>query len=196
MRCHMKRYLFLMAILCIWSVSFNSVKAVSNAELQDTSRFEHIISSGDSGGGDSKYIELNTIRDVSTADNIKSIEAKIYVVLPSSDLIREYTIHYDYRLNDSFANLVAKIPEFKKQFPDFYLGEIWNIKMDNSGIVGTVKAQQDYTLNGESKPTRPGYKGYEHVTFLTPTDFDFESYRVANQVYKKVFGVFYDDVIR
>ena len=68
--------------------------------------------------------------------------------------------------------------------------------MDASGIVGTVKAQQDYTLNGESKLTQPGYKGYEHVTFLTPTDFDFESYHVANRVFKKVFGVFYDDVIR
>lgn len=39
-------------------------------------------------------------------------------------------------------------------------------------------------------------KGYEHVTFLTPTDFDFESYHVANRVYKKVFGIFYDDVSR
>ena len=68
--------------------------------------------------------------------------------------------------------------------------------MDNSGIVGTVKAQQDYTLNGESKPTQPGYKGYEQVTFLTPTDFDFESYHVANRVFKKVFGIFYDDVSR
>ena len=56
--------------------------------------------------------------------------------------------------------------------------------MDDSGIVGTVKAQQDYTLNGERKPTQPGYKGYEHVTFLTPTDFDFESYHVANRVFK------------
>ena len=63
-------------------------------------------------------------------------------------------------------------------------------------IVGTIKAQQDYTLNGESKPTQPGYKGYEHVTFLTPTDFDFESYHVANRVFKKVFGIFYDDVSR
>ena len=37
---------------------------------------------------------------------------------------------------------------------------------------------------------------YVHVTFLTPTDFDFESYHVANRVFKKVFGVFYDDVTR
>ena len=37
---------------------------------------------------------------------------------------------------------------------------------------------------------------YVHVTFLTPTDFDFESYHVANRVFKKVFGVFCDDVIR
>lgn len=175
---------------------FNSVKAVSNVELQDTSRFEHIISKGDTGGGDGKYIELSTVKDVSTSTSTKSIETKIYVVLPSSNLIREYTIHYDYNLNYSFANLVARMPEFKQQFPDFYLGEIWNIKMDDSGIVGTVKAQQDYTLYGESKPTQPGYKGYEHVTFLTPTDFDFESYHVANRVFKKVFGVFYDDVIQ
>ena len=162
----MKRFLFFMALLCVWCISFNSVKAVSNAELQDISRFEHIISKGDTGGGDGKYIELSTIRDVSTSTSTKSIEAKIYVVLPSSDLIREYTIHYDYNLNYSFANLVARMSEFKQQFPDFYLGEIWNIKMDASGIVGTVKAQQDYTLNGESKLTQPGYKGYEHVTFL------------------------------
>lgn len=192
----MKRFLFIMAILCVWCVSFTSVKAVSNVELRDTSRFEHIISKGDTGGGDGKYIELSTVKDVSTSDSTKSIEAKIYVVLPSSDLIREYTIRYDYNLTYSFANLVARIPEFKERFPDFYLGDIWKLKMDDSGIVGTVKAQQDYTLNGESKPTQPGYKGYEHVTFLTPTDFDFESYHVANRVFKKVFGVFYDDVIR
>ena len=191
----MKRFLFIMALLCVWCVSFTSVKAVSNAELQDTSRFEHIVSKGDTGGGDGKYIELSTVKDMSTSTSTKSIEAKIYVVLPSSDLIREYTIHYDYNLNYSFANLVARMPEFKKKFPNFYLGEIWNIKIDDSGIVGTVKAQQDYTLHGESKPTQPGYKGYEHVTFLTPTDFDFESYHVANRVFKKVFGVFYDDVI-
>ena len=92
--------------------------------------------------------------------------------------------------------MVAKVPELKTRLPDFSLNEIWNIKMDDSGIVGTVKAQQDYTLHGERKPTQPGYKGYEHVTFLTPTDFDFESYHVANRVFKKVFGVFYDDVIR
>lgn len=192
----MKRFLFFMALLCVLCISFNSVKAVSNAELQDTSRFEHIISKGDTGGEDGKYIELSTLKDVSTSGSTKSVEAKIYVVLPSSDLVREYTIHYDYNLNYSFAHLVAKIPEFKQQFPDFHLGEIWNIKMDNSGIVGTVKAQQDYTLNGESQPTKPGYKGYEHVTFLTPTDFDFESYHVANRVFKTVFGIFYDDVSR
>jgi len=187
----MKRFLILMAILCVCGVSVNSVKAVSNVELQDTSRFEHIISKGDTGGGDGKYIELSTLKDVSTSGSTKSIEAKIYVVLPSADLIREYAIHYY-----SFANLVAKMPEFKKRLPDFSLNDIWNIKMDDSGIVGTVKAQQDYTLNGESKPTQPGYKGYEHVTFLTPTDFDFESYHVANRVFKKVFGIFYDDVSR
>ena len=192
----MKRFLILMAILCVLCVSVNSVKAVSNAELQDTTRFEHIISKGDTGGGDGKYIELSTLKDVSTSTSTKSIEAKIYVVLPSSDLIREYTIWYDYNLTYSFANLVARMPEFKQRFPEFSLNDIWNLKLDDSGIVGTVKAQQDYTLNGESKPTQPGYKGYEHVTFLTPTDFDFESYHVANRVFKKVFGIFYDDVSR
>ena len=192
----MKRFLFFMALLCIWCISFNSVKAVSNAELQDTSRFEHIVSKGDTGGGDGKYIELSTLKDVSTSGSTKSVEAKIYVVLPSSDLVREYTIHYDYNLNYSFAHLVAKVPEFKQQFPDFYLGEIWNIKMMESGIVGTVLNQQDYTLNGESKPTQPPLKGYENVTFLTPTDFDFESYHVANRIFKMVYGTFYDDVIR
>ena len=192
----MKHFIFLVALVCVLCASLNSVKAVSNTELQDTSRFARIISKGDTGGGDGKYIELSTIRDNSPEARIRNIEAKIYVVLPSSDLIREYKVRYDYDLNRSFANMVAKASKLKTRLPDFSLHEIWNIKMDNSGIVGTVKAQQDYTLNGESKLTQPGYKGYEHVTFLTPTDFDFESYHVANQVFKKVFGVFYDDVIR
>ena len=192
----MKHFVFLVALVCVLCASLNPVKAVSNTELQDTSRFARIISKGDTGGGDGKYIELSTLRDISTDARTKSIETKIYVVLPSSDLIREYTIRYDYNLNYSFANLVAKMPEFKQQFPDFYLGEIWNIKMMESGIVGMVLNQQDYTLNGESKPTQPALKGYENVTFLTPTDFDFESYHVANRVFKMVYGTFYDDVIR
>ena len=192
----MKRFLFLMVLVCVVCTSFNTVKAVSNTELQDTSRFTRIISKGDTGGGDGKYIELSTIRDNSTNAHTKSIEAKIYVVLPSSDLIREYIVRYDYDLNLSFANLVAKAPQLKTRLPDFSLNEIWNIKMMESGIVGTVLNQQDYTLNGESKPTQPALKGYENVTFLTPTDFDFESYHVANRIFKMVYGTFYDDVIR
>ena len=192
----MKRFLFLMVLVCVVCTSFNTVKAVSNTELQDTSRFTRIISKGDTGGGDGKYIELSTIRDNSTNAHTKSIEAKIYVVLPSSDLIREYMVRYDYDLNLSFANMVAKAPQLKTRLPDFSLNELWNIKMMESGIVGTVLNQQDYTLNGESKPTQPALKGYENVTFLTPTDFDFESYHVANRIFKMVYGTFYDDVIR
>lgn len=192
----MKRFLFLMALVCVLCISFSSVKAVSNTELQDTSRFARIISKGDTGGEDGKYIELSTIRDNSTDTHTKNIEAKIYVVLPSSDLIREYKVRCDYDLNLSFANMIAKAPELKTRLPDFSLNEIWNMKMMESGIVGTVLNQQDYTLNGESKPTQPALKGYENVTFLTPTDFDFESYHVANQVFKMVYGTFYDDVVR
>ena len=196
MRCLMKRFLFLMVLVCVLCASFNTVKAVSNSELQDTSRFARILSKGDTGGGDGKYIELSTIRDNSTNAHTKNIEAKIYVVLPSSDLIREYMVRYDYDLNLSFANMVAKAPQLKTRMPDFSLNEIWNIKMMESGIVGTVLNQQDYTLNGESKPTQPSLKGYENVTFLTPTDFDFESYHVANCIFKMVYGIFYDDVVR
>ena len=192
----MKRFLFLMVLVCVLCASFNTVKAVSNSELQDTSRFARILSKGDTGGGDGKYIELSTIRDNSTNAHTKNIEAKIYVVLPSSDLIREYMVRYDYDLNLSFANMVAKAPQLKTRMPDFSLNEIWNIKMMESGIVGRVLNQQDYTLNGESKPTKPALKGYENVTFLTPTDFDFESYHVANRIFKMVYGTFYDDVIR
>ena len=192
----MKRFLFLMVLVCVLCASFNTVKAVSNSELQDTSRFARILSKGDTGGGDGKYIELSTIRDNSTNAHTKNIEAKIYVVLPSSDLIREYKVRYDYDLNLSFANMVAKAPQLKTRMPDFSLNEIWNIKMMESGIVGTVLNQQDYTLNGESKPTQPALKGYENVTFLTPTDFDLESYHVANRIFKIVYGTFYDDVTR
>ena len=110
----MKHFLVLMALVCVLCASVNPVKAVSNTELQDTSRFARIISKGDTGGGDGKYIELSTIRDNSTDAHTKNIEAKIYVVLPSSDLIREYKVRYDYDLNLSFANMVAKAPKDRK----------------------------------------------------------------------------------
>ena len=42
-----------MALLCIWCISFTSVKAVSMLEnYKIQSRFEHIVSKGDTGGGD------------------------------------------------------------------------------------------------------------------------------------------------
>lgn len=66
MRCLMKHFVFLVALVCVLCASLNPVKAVSNTELQDTSRFARIISKGDTGGGDGKYIELSTIRDNST----------------------------------------------------------------------------------------------------------------------------------
>ena len=34
-------------------------------------------------------------------------------------LIREYKVRYDYDLNRSFANMVAKAPELKTRLPDF-----------------------------------------------------------------------------
>lgn len=75
----MKHFVFLVALVCVLCASLNSVKAVSNTELQDTSRFARIISKGDTGGGDGKYIELSTLKDVSTSGSTKSVEAKIYV---------------------------------------------------------------------------------------------------------------------
>ena len=148
MRYLMKHFVVLMALVCVLCASVTPVKAVSNTELQDTSRFARIISKGDTGGGDGKYIELSTIRDNSTNAHTKNIEAKIYVVLPSSDLIREYKVRYDYDLNLSFANMVAKALELKTRLPDFSLNERWNIKMMESCIVGTVLNQQNYIHNG------------------------------------------------
>ena len=45
----MKHFVFLVALVCVLCASLNPVKAVSNTELQDTSRFARIISKGDTG---------------------------------------------------------------------------------------------------------------------------------------------------
>ena len=45
----MKHFVVLVALVCVLCASLNSVKAVSNTELQDTSRFARIISKGDTG---------------------------------------------------------------------------------------------------------------------------------------------------
>ena len=62
-------------------------QAISQTELLDTARFQHIDSTVDSGRGDGKYLDLTSVRSVEAPNGHRRIEATVYVLMPAADLI-------------------------------------------------------------------------------------------------------------
>ena len=92
---------FLWLLVCL--VLPLQCQAISQSELLDTERFQHIDSSVDSGRGDGKYLDLESIRTIVDSNGHRRIEATLYVLMPASNLIQGIQIEYDYQLNQSLA---------------------------------------------------------------------------------------------
>ena len=63
-------------------------QGISQSELLDTARFQHIDSTVDSGLGDGKYLDLESIRIIADFNGHRRIEAALYVLMPASNLIQ------------------------------------------------------------------------------------------------------------
>ena len=63
-------------------------QAVSQADLLNSERFEHIDSSADSGRGDGKYLDLSSVKSVTAPNGHRRIEASIYVSMPAANMIQ------------------------------------------------------------------------------------------------------------
>lgn len=188
----MKRIVFCaLLMMCIF---VPSVKGVSQQDLQDTTRFTRLYSQGDTGGGDGKYIEPASITYTNLSKDVRRIEATIYVLAPAHNQITEYHVQYDYDLTHSFAYLQQQLQLMRDTGKEAAYFDLWNYKLIDAGIKGTLLSTHTYQLDGTLEQTHPPMPGYENVSYITPTDFDFESYKIANRVYHMVYGTYYDDM--
>ena len=65
-------------------------QAVSQGDLLNAERFEHIDSSADSGRGDGKYLDLSSVKPVTAPNGHRRIEAVIYVSMPAANMIQGF----------------------------------------------------------------------------------------------------------
>ena len=164
--------------------------AVSQAELLNSNRFQHIDSSVDSGRGDGKYLDLESIRTIADSKGHRRIEATLYVLMPASNLIQGIQIEYDYQLNQSLRHLINAHEKGLKQGTHVPYISIWRAKDENSGITGMVKAAGAFTNDGN---TRASLQQANIEAMMLPAIFGIERYTLPNLIYQKVYGLTYDD---
>ena len=164
--------------------------AVSQAELLNSNRFQHIDSSVDSGRGDGKYLNLESIRTIADSNGHRRIEATLYVLMPASNLIQGIQIEYDYQLNQSLRHLINVHEKELKQGTHVPYISIWRAKDENSGITGMVKAAGAFTNGGN---VRASLQQANIEAMMLPAIFGIERYTLHNLIYQKVYGLTYDD---
>ena len=186
----MKRIYFL--FLCLLTCFMLPLKghAVSQAELLNSNRFQHIDSSVDSGRGDGKYLDLESIRTIADSNGHRRIEATLYVLMPASNLIQGIQIEYDYQLNQSLRHLINAHEKALKQGAHTPYISIWRAKDENSGITGMVKAAGAFTNDGS---VRASLQQANIEAMLLPATFGLERYTLPNLIYQKAYGFAYDD---
>lgn len=165
-------------------------QAISQSELLDTARFQHIDSSVDSGRGDGKYLDLESIRTIVDSNGHRRIEVTLYVLMPASNLIQGIQIEYDYQLNQSLRHLINAHEKALKQGAYTPYISIWRAKDENSGITGMVKAAGAFTNDGS---TRASLQQANIEAMLLPATFGLERYTLPNLIYQKAYGFAYDD---
>ncbi len=147
--------------------------AVSQAELLNSNRFQHIDSSVDSGRGDGKYLDLESIRTIADSNGHRRIEATLYVLMPASNLIQGIQIEYDYQLNQSLRHLINVHEKELKQGTHVPYISIWRAKDENSGITGMVKAAGAFTNGGN---VRASLQQANIEAMMLPAIFGIERY--------------------
>ena len=166
-------------------------QAVSQADLLNAERFEHIDSSADSGRGDGKYLDLSSVKSVTVPNGHRRIGANTYVSMPAANMIQGLSVQYDYQMDRSLRHLInAHDKSFKQGDKTPYIS-IWRAKQGNSGITGTVNDTWTFYNDGQMRQQRV-YKENLNAMIL-PADFGDEKYKLSNLLYQKAYGIAYDD---
>ena len=187
----MKRiYLFSLWLLVCLVLPIQG-QAVSQAELLNPQHYQHIDSTVDSGRGDGKYLDLSSIKAVDAPDGHRRVEASIYVLMPASNLIQGIQLQYDYDLERSLRHLITIHDSGLQQGANTPYISIWRAKQGSSGITGTVNDGGTYYNNGQIRQQRIYAENLKAM--ILPAEFGDEKYKLPNLIYKKIFGLSYDD---
>ena len=187
----MKRiYLFSLWLLVCLVLPMKG-QAVSQADLLNSERFEHIDSSADSGRGDGKYVDLSSVKSVTAPNGHRRIEAVIYVSMPAANMIQGLSVQYDYQMDRSLRHLINVHDKSLKQGDKTLYISIWRAKQENSGITGTVNDGGTYYNNGQIRQQRVYAENLKAM--ILPAEFGDEKYKLPNLMYKKAYGIAYDD---
>lgn len=166
-------------------------QAVSQGDLLNAERFEHIDSSADSGRGDGKYLDLSSIKSVTAPNGHRRIEAVIYVSMPAANMIQGIHVTYEYQLNQSLRRLINAYDKSLKQGGKTPYISIWRAKQENSGITGTVNDGGTYYNNGQIRQQRVYAENLKAM--ILPAEFGNGKYKLPNLIYQKTYGIAYDD---
>lgn len=166
-------------------------QAVSQADLLNLERFEHIDSSADSGRGDGKYLDLSSVKSVTALNGHRRIEASIYVSMPAANMIQGLSVQYDYQMDRSLRHLINAHDQALKQGNKTPYISIWRTKQGNSGITGTVNDGGTYYNDGEIRQQRVYIENLQAI--ILPSKFGDEKYKLPNLLYQKAYGIAYDD---
>ena len=163
--------------------------SMSMQELQNTSRFEMLHGFGESGNGDSTYIDKDSIKASNGPNGSKQIAVTQYVLIPAGDMIQEKQVLYTFDTKQSFANLIKKLDAHQ-------LGsykDLWLLKQKNSGITSSVVDFKEYHIDGSRYDTQSEARDRRMAT--APVDFGFAGYLLANRLYERVYGAQFDDIL-
>ena len=163
--------------------------SMSMQELQNTGRFEMLHGFGESGNGDSTYIDKDSIKASNGPNGSKQIAVTQYVLIPAGDMIQEKQVLYTFDTKQSFANLIKKLDAHQ-------LGsykDLWLLKQKNSGITSSVVDFKEYHIDGSRYDTQSEARDRRMAT--APVDFGFEGYLLANRLYERVYGAQFDDIV-
>lgn len=158
------------------------VEAISLQELQLSSQFELVYS---------RVYPKNS--PIDEPNGHRRINATVYVLMPALDYIAGVQLQYDYELNRSLRQMLGDYdkPRTKRTHAlDIFL---WRIKQENLGIIGRIYGASVYTIPDESCPRRIHPDNISAM--ILPPKFGTKQYVLPNLVYKKVYGLYYDDEI-
>ena len=104
------------------------------------------------------------------------------------DTIQEKQVLYTFDTKQSFGNLIKKLDAHQ-------LGsykDLWLAKQKHSGIASSIVDFKQYHVDNRYDTQS---EASARRMALVPVDFGFGGYLLANRLYERVYGVYFDDVV-
>ena len=113
---------------------------------------------------------------------------KNFLHIHVGDTIQEKQVLYTFDTKQSFGNLIKKLDAHQ-------LGsykDLWLAKQKHSGIASSIVDFKQYHVDNRYDTQS---EASARRMALVPVDFGFGGYLLANRLYERVYGVYFDDVV-